>query len=105
MRRETAILVVEDDRKTADLIKLYLEHEGFSVTVAADGPSGLAHAVANRCDAIVLDLMLPLMDGLEFCRRLRAQSDAPVIMLTARAAEEDKITGLDSGADDYVAKP
>jgi two-component system alkaline phosphatase synthesis response regulator PhoP len=105
MRRTRSILVVEDDAATADIIRLYAEHEGYSVTVIADGQAGLSHALTQGPDLVVLDLMLPGLDGVSVCRRLRADSEAPVIMLTARSTEDDKIIGLEAGADDYVVKP
>lgn len=97
--------MVEDDRKTAELIRLYLDHEGFDVTVIEDGAKALREALRMHPDVIVLDLMLPGLDGLELCRRLRGESDAPVIMVTARVSEDDKVDGLGAGADDYVVKP
>jgi DNA-binding response OmpR family regulator len=100
-----AILVVDDDRKTVDLIKLYLEHAGFEVCTAYDGERALELVVERAPDLLVLDLMLPKLDGLDVCRALQAISPVPVIMLTARTTEGDKLAGLDSGADDYVTKP
>jgi len=105
MRRPKSILVIEDDATTADIIRLYVEHEGYAVTIVADGTSGLQHARNDAPDLILLDVMLPGLDGIELCRRLRAHSEAPVIMLTARSTEDDKVTGLDAGADDYISKP
>ncbi len=105
MRRPKSILVIEDDVATADIIRLYAEHEGYAVTVVGDGPAGLSHALTHHPDLIVLDLMLPGLDGVSVCRRLRADSEAPVVMLTARSTEDDKIAGLEAGADDYVVKP
>jgi DNA-binding response OmpR family regulator len=100
------ILVVEDDAKVSGLIRLYLEHEGFSVVTAADGRSALDLARAEPApDLLVLDVMLPGLDGLEVCRRLRAESDVPIIVVTARTSEEDRLEGLELGADDYVSKP
>jgi DNA-binding response OmpR family regulator len=100
------ILVVDDDAKTVASIRLYLEHAGFHVIAAGDGRQALALAAARPGpDLIVLDLMLPGLDGLEVCRRLRETSDVPIIMLTARSTEEDRLEGLDLGADDYVVKP
>jgi DNA-binding response OmpR family regulator len=99
------VLVVEDDRKIAAVIRLYLEQDGYEVQLVASGPEALRAARAWRPDLIVLDLLLPGLDGLEVCRILRAESDAYIIMLTARVTEADKLTGLDSGADDYVTKP
>lgn len=99
------ILVVDDEKKLVDLITGYLEQEGYSVLTAFDGPSALEKARASNPELVVLDLMLPGLDGLEVCRRLRQFSDAYVIMLTARAEEIDKIVGLSVGADDYLTKP
>ena len=99
------ILIVEDDRATAELVRLYLIRDGYSVVVAADGTEGLRLARERKPSLIVLDLMLPKMDGLELCRTLRADSNVPIIMVTARVEEEDRLAGLDLGADDYVTKP
>ncbi|MBL8203164.1 MAG: response regulator transcription factor [Blastocatellia bacterium] len=99
------ILIVDDDRKTVSLIKLYLEHDGYETLVAYDGQEALRQAREQQPDLIVLDLMLPQVNGLDVCRALRAESKVPIIMLTARAAEDDKLHGLDLGADDYVTKP
>jgi DNA-binding response OmpR family regulator len=101
------ILVVDDDRKTVDLIALYLRHAGYSVRVAYDGPRALDLVSERVPDLLVLDLMLPRLDGLDVCRALRTgqAADVPVIMLTARTTEEDKLLGLETGADDYVTKP
>ncbi|HVG95650.1 MAG TPA: response regulator transcription factor [Chloroflexota bacterium] len=99
------ILVVEDDRKTADLVRLYLEREGYRVRLAADGQTALDLARRSPPALVVLDLMLPRVDGLDVCFRLRAASGVPIIVLTARSAEEDRLLGLDLGADDYVTKP
>ena len=106
MPSKPLILVVDDDAKTAAAVRLYLEHAGFEVVTASDGPTALVRACAVPIpDLIVLDLMLPGLDGLEVCRRLRAEGGAPIIMLTARSTEEDRLEGLDLGADDYVTKP
>ncbi len=99
------ILVVDDDAKTVDLVKLYLERDGHSVITAYDGPSALHSFRENQPNLVVLDVMLPGMDGVTICRTLRSESDVPIIMLTARTLDEDKLTGLDTGADDYVTKP
>jgi two-component system phosphate regulon response regulator OmpR len=99
------ILLVEDDRRLAEMVSEYLGEAGFSVAVAADGRTGLARLAAEPCDALVLDLMLPDMDGLEVCRQLRAFSDVPVLMLTARGDAMDRVVGLEIGADDYLPKP
>ena len=99
------VLVVDDDVKTVELVKLYLSRDGYRVLAAYDGTEALRLARENRPDLIVLDLMLPSVDGLEVCRTLRNESDVPIIMLTARTTDEDKLTGLGLGADDYVSKP
>jgi DNA-binding response OmpR family regulator len=99
------VLVVDDDVKTVELVKLYLNRDGYRVLAAYDGAGALRLARERRPDLIVLDLMLPGVDGLEVCRSLRSESDVPIIMLTARTTDEDKLTGLGLGADDYVSKP
>jgi DNA-binding response OmpR family regulator len=100
------ILVVDDDPTVAEVVAGYLDRAGFLVDRAADGPAALARAAARRPDLVVLDRMLPGMDGLEVCRRIRADGGpVPVVMLTARGDEEDRILGLEVGADDYVTKP
>jgi len=102
------ILVIEDERDILDLVRHYLEKEGFRTRTAADGGSGLTAARQERPDLIVLDLMLPGMDGLDLCKKLRADPATaltPVIMLTAKADETDRIVGLELGADDYLTKP
>jgi DNA-binding response OmpR family regulator len=101
----STILIIEDDANTAALITLYCEREGFRTFTAADGISGLDKADKEQPDLIILDLMLPEMDGWEVCRRIRQVSDIPVIMLTARGDEIDRVSGLSLGADDYVVKP
>ncbi|MGD8701866.1 MAG: response regulator transcription factor [Desulfosarcina sp.] len=99
------ILIVEDDHNTASLIALYLEREGFSALTAGNGASGLDLAGRHHPDLVILDLMIPEVDGWEVCRRLRQNSEVPVIMLTARGEEIDRVAGLTLGADDYVVKP
>jgi DNA-binding response OmpR family regulator len=99
------ILIVEDDEKTLGTLRLYLEHEGFSVGSATDGIAALERAREHPPDLVVLDLMLPELDGMEVCRELRRNGNVPIIMLTARTTEPDKLRGLRAGADDYVAKP
>lgn len=99
------ILVVDDEAPILDLVRGYLEREGFLVETAADGPAGLAAVRANSPDVVVLDVMLPGLDGIEVCRQLRTFSDAYVLMLTARGEEIDRIMGLTVGADDYLVKP
>ena len=99
------VLVVDDDVKTVELVKMYLRRDGYDVLTAFEGIEALRLAREARPDLLVLDLMLPGIDGLTICRTLRAESDVPIIMLTARTTEEDRLKGLDMGADDYVTKP
>jgi two-component system alkaline phosphatase synthesis response regulator PhoP len=99
------ILVVDDDVKTVELVKLYLNRDGYKVLAAYDGIEALNLARQSHPDLIVLDLMLPGCEGLEICRTLKNESDVPIIMLTARTTEDDKLKGLNLGADDYVTKP
>jgi len=98
-------LVVEDESKIARFLELELKHEGYEVELAFDGRDGLEKASKQDIDLVILDLMLPLLSGIEVLRRLRKSSDLPVIMLTAKDDVSDKVVGLDSGADDYVTKP
>ncbi len=102
---KSKILVVDDDRKIVELVKLYLERDGYRVLVAYDGLKALELARQKRPDLIVLDLLLPEVDGLDVCRILQTESKVPIIMLTAKTTEADKLVGLDLGADDYVTKP
>jgi len=99
------VLVVDDDTKTVELVKLYLNRDGYRVITAYDGAEALSLARESHPDLIILDLMLPGINGLEVCRTLRDESDVPIIMLTAKTTDEDKLTGLGLGADDYVTKP
>ena len=99
------ILIVEDDTRIANWLKIFFEEAGFTAETANDGRAGLNLARTLAPDLIVLDLMLPGLDGIELCRILRRESDVPIIMLTAREAHTDRISGLESGADDYVVKP
>ena len=99
------ILIIEDDTRIANWVKVYFERAGFSAQIADDGESGLALARSLNPDLVVLDLTLPRLDGVELCRILRRESDIPIVMLTAREAHADRITGLDTGADDYIVKP
>ena len=102
-----SVLLIEDHADIAEMVGAYLENREYIIDYAADGITGLHLAVSNQYDAIILDLMLPGMDGLEVCQKIRddAKSDVPIIMLTARDTLEDKISGLDRGADDYLIKP
>jgi two-component system alkaline phosphatase synthesis response regulator PhoP len=104
MAKET-ILVVDDEKNIVELVKLYLEKEGYHVESAYDGAETLAKMKSVQPDLVVLDLMLPEIDGWEVCRRVRGESDVPIIMLTARNDDVDKIVGLEMGADDYLTKP
>jgi len=99
------VLVVEDDPTVREVVVRYLEREGLIVDAVGDGEAAIEHANANWPDLVVLDLMLPRLDGIDVCRILRARAPVPVIMLTARGDEDDRVTGLEIGADDYVAKP
>jgi DNA-binding response OmpR family regulator len=99
------VLIAEDDLKQARLIQVYLERDGHSVLVVHDGRRALEQTRARQPDLIVLDVMMPGVDGLDVCRILRAESDVPILLLTARSTEDDKLLGLDIGADDYVTKP
>ena len=99
------ILVIDDEARIVKLASDYLEHAGFRVLNAGDGVSGLAMARRDRPDLVVLDLLLPGMDGLDVCRALRRESGVPIIMLTARVEEADRLIGLELGADDYITKP
>src|SRR5690349_11000682 len=99
------VLVAEDDLKQAELLRRYLQREGHSVVVVHDGRAAMDEARSRRPDLVLLDVMMPGVDGLDVCRGLRAESDVPVLMLTARSTEDDLLLGLDLGADDYVTKP
>jgi DNA-binding response OmpR family regulator len=99
------VLVVDDDVKTAELVKIYLNRDGYRVLIAYNGNDALHIARQSHPDLIVLDLMLPGMNGLDVCRTLREESDVPIIMLTAMTTDDDRLTGLNLGADDYVTKP
>ena len=100
-----SILIVEDDKNIADLLRLYLEKEGMTCTVAGDGLTGLEKFQAVQPDLVILDIMLPSMDGWSVCRKIRETSKTPIIMLTAKGELEDKVSGLEMGADDYITKP
>ena len=101
----TKILIVEDDVNIADLLRLYLEKEGYEVTIANDGGKGVDTFRRVQPDLVLLDIMLPVLDGWGVCRTIRAESQTPVIMLTAKGETDDKVMGLKSGADDYITKP
>src|SRR5437870_10372532 len=99
------ILIIEDEANIVQLIRLYLEQAGFTVLAASDGAAGLELHTREHPDLVILDLMLPALDGMEVCRRIRAWANTPILMLTARQGEEDRIAGLELGADDYLVKP
>jgi len=99
------VLIAEDDREIVKVVRAYLERAGFNVLTSYDGKEALFMAQQERPDLVILDLMLPEMDGLDVCRLLRRESDIPIIMLTARVEEVDKLVGLELGADDYITKP
>lgn len=99
------ILIIEDEATITQLIRLYLEQANYQVLTASDGVAGLELHARERPDLVILDLMLPVMDGMEVCRRIRAWANTPILMLTARQGEEDRIAGLEMGADDYLVKP
>lgn len=99
------VLVVDDDQNVSQLLRVYLEREGFRVVVAGDGLEALTKFKERRPDLVILDLMLPGLEGYEVCRRIRKESSTPIIMLTARGDEVDTVVGLELGADDYVVKP
>ncbi len=101
----TKILIVEDDNNIADLLRLYLEKENYEVTIASDGGKGVEQFRRFQPDLVLLDLMLPVLDGWGVCRAIRAESKTPIIMLTAKGETDDKVTGLKQGADDYITKP
>lgn len=103
--KKHTILIVEDEKKIARFLQLELEHEGYDVIVSYDGRSGLEMAEKEKVSLILLDVMLPSLNGMEVCRRIRQFSDVPIIMLTAKDETMDKVMGLDTGADDYVTKP
>ena len=99
------VLIVEDDHKTADIVRLYLEKDGYDVACSHDGKEGLEAVRSSPPDLVVLDLLLPGMSGLDVCRAIRSEFDLPIIVLTALSTEQDKLDGLDLGADDYITKP
>ena len=100
-----SVLIVEDDRNIQELLQMYLEKEGYAVTVAGDGGQGLSKFRSIKPDLVLLDVMMPVMDGWAVCKAIRADSQVPIIMLTAKGETDDKVAGLKSGADDYVTKP
>ena len=100
-----SVLIVEDDRNIAELLQMYLEKEGYSVTTAFDGGQGLSKFRSVNPNLVLLDVMMPVMDGWAVCKAIRSESQVPIIMLTAKGETDDKISGLRAGADDYITKP
>ena len=100
-----SVLIVEDDNHIAEILQMYLEKEGYAVTVASDGGQGLTKYRAIKPDLVLLDVMMPVMDGYAVCRAIRTTDQTPIIMLTAKGETDDKVGGLKSGADDYITKP
>src|SRR5579862_5325421 len=105
MNKQMKILIIEDEANIAQVLRLYLEQSNYTVLVASDGVAGLELHAREHPDLVILDLMLPALDGMEVCRRIRAWANTPILMLTARQSEEDRIAGLELGADDYLVKP
>ena len=103
--RKGKLLIIDDDTNLVEAIELYLSGAGYDIVTAANGVQGMQQMYSQRPDMIILDVMMPKMDGWEACRRIREISDVPIIMLTARGQESDRVMGLKLGADDYVAKP
>ena len=101
----TSVLIIEDDRNISELLQLYLEKEGYYVTTAADGRQGLEKFRISTPDIVLLDVMMPVMNGWDTCRAIRSESQVPIIMLTAKSETDDKVMGLKAGADDYITKP
>jgi len=99
------VLIIEDDSNIAELLRLYMEKDGFTVTIAENGAEGLAEFERTEPDLVLLDIMMPVLDGWGVCREIRAVSNVPIIMLTAKGETLDKVTGLEMGADDYIVKP
>ena len=99
------ILIVDDDRNICELLRLYLEKEGYETLLAHDGETAVSMHDSNDIDLVLLDVMMPRVDGWEACRRMRAKKDTPIIMLTAKGETFDKVLGLELGADDYIVKP
>src|SRR4051812_24094368 len=99
------VLLIDDDTRLYELLASYLDQNGFAVTTAADGRKGLAALEGGTFDVVLLDVMMPGMDGIEVCKRIRGKSNIPIVMLTAKGDETDRVVGLELGADDYVAKP
>ena len=100
-----SVLIVEDDKNIAELLQIYLQKEGYAVTIAADGGQGLTQFRSLKPDLVLLDVMMPVMDGWTVCKSIRAESQTPIIMLTAKGETDDKVNGLKAGADDYITKP
>jgi len=100
-----SVLIIEDDKNIAELLRLYMEKDGFTVTIADNGAAGLSEFEKNKPDLVLLDIMIPVIDGWGVCREMRSISNVPIIMLTAKGETHDEVTGLEMGADDYIVKP
>lgn len=105
MHDEQTILIIEDEERIRRLLKMYLERDGFEIVEASNGEDGVALAVENNYDLVILDLMLPTLDGISVCKEIRKTKSMPILMLTAKGEESDRIEGFEAGADDYVVKP
>lgn len=105
MERQQTVLIADDEAQTREILSLYFKKEGFKVIEAADGAEALVQVQAGKPDIILLDIMMPVLDGLEVCKQVRKISDVPIIMLTAKDSDDDRILGLEIGADDYISKP
>lgn len=105
MNKQQTVLIVDDEPQIREILSIYFKKEGFKVIEAADGAEALVQVQAGKPDIILLDIMMPVLDGLEVCKQVRKISDIPIIMLTAKDSDDDRILGLEIGADDYISKP
>jgi len=105
MEKQQTILIADDEAQIREILRIYFEKEGFKVVEAADGAEAIVQAQAGKPDIMILDIMMPVLDGLEVCKQVRKISDMPIIMLTAKDDDDDRILGLETGADDYITKP
>lgn len=105
MEKQQTVLIADDEAQIREILRIYFEKEGFKVIEAADGAAAIVQAQASKPDILILDIMMPILDGLEVCKQVRKISDMPIIMLTAKDEDDDRILGLETGADDYITKP
>ena len=105
MEKQQTILIADDEAQIREILRIYFEKEGFKVVEAADGAEAIVQAQAGKPDIMILDIMMPVLDGLEVCKQVRKISDMPIVMLTAKDDDDDRILGLETGADDYITKP